>query len=67
MTVREKRESQSKKAVSVDVSDQDGGAKTVAAVERALDVLDAFLTTRETLSLAELAERTGLYKARFFA
>ncbi|MPS26878.1 MAG: IclR family transcriptional regulator [Alcaligenaceae bacterium] len=63
MTVREKRESQSKKAVSVDVSDQDGGAKTVAAVERALDVLDAFLTTRETLSLAELAERTGLYKS----
>lgn len=39
-------------------------AKTgVAAVERALSVMDAFLDTDGTLSLAQLAERTGFYKS----
>lgn len=37
--------------------------KPVAAVERALAVLDAFLNAESTLTLAEVADRTGLYKS----
>ncbi len=37
--------------------------KTVAAVERALSVLDAFRDGERFLSLAELSDRTGLYKS----
>jgi DNA-binding IclR family transcriptional regulator len=36
---------------------------TVAAVDRALAILDAFRTGDNSLSLADLAERTGLYKS----
>jgi DNA-binding IclR family transcriptional regulator len=35
----------------------------VAAVERALSILDAFQETDDALTLAELAKRTGLYKS----
>ncbi|MES2534547.1 MAG: IclR family transcriptional regulator [Pseudomonadota bacterium] len=37
--------------------------RTVAAVERAFAILEAFNQDDITLSLAELAERTGLYKS----
>ena len=43
--------------------DADTDTKTVAAVERALDLLDAFSTHDKALSLAELSARTGLYKS----
>jgi DNA-binding IclR family transcriptional regulator len=47
-----------------DRCDMDGSdQKTVAAVERALSVLDAFRAEDRSLSLAELAERTKLYKS----
>jgi DNA-binding IclR family transcriptional regulator len=39
------------------------GEEKVAAVERALGVLDAFSDKRPSLSLHELAEATGLYKS----
>lgn len=39
------------------------GKGGVAAVERALSILQAFDETVETLSLAELSARTGLYKS----
>ena len=41
----------------------DTGEKAVASVERALSVLEAFHTDDTDLSLAVLAERTGLYKS----
>lgn len=46
-------------------SKNDTGAATsgVAAVERALTILGVFGATDESLSLAQLAERTGLYKS----
>lgn len=37
--------------------------KNVAAVERALTVLDAFRLGERSVSLTELAERTGIYKS----
>ena len=37
--------------------------QTVASVERALSLLEAFGDGADTLSLAQLAERTGLYKS----
>lgn len=37
--------------------------KTVAAVERALDILDAFRPNERSLSLVAMVERTGLYKS----
>ena len=39
------------------------GATGVAAVDRALAILDAFTDQDQKLSLAELAKRTGLYKS----
>lgn len=39
-------------------------AGKVDALERALDILEAFNDGRNTLSLKELAEETGLYKSR---
>jgi len=39
------------------------GAAGVAAVDRALAILDAFTDQDQKLSLAELAKRTGLYKS----
>lgn len=39
------------------------GASGVAAVDRALSILDAFADEDRKLSLAELAKRTGLYKS----
>jgi len=35
----------------------------VASVDRALEILAAFEPTDEALTLAELAQRTGLYKS----
>lgn len=48
-----------------EVSDGDDheGGRPVAAVQRALKVLDAFLDARSTMSLAEIATRTGLVKS----
>ena len=42
---------------------EESDLKTVAAVERALSVLDAFREGERFLSLAELSDRTGLYKS----
>lgn len=39
------------------------GASGVAAVDRALSILDAFADNDRKLTLAELAKRTGLYKS----
>ncbi len=39
------------------------GASGVAAVDRALSILDAFSDNDRKLTLAELAKRTGLYKS----
>lgn len=39
------------------------GANGVAAVDRALAILDAFTDQDQKLALAELAKRTGLYKS----
>lgn len=39
------------------------GATGVAAVDRALSILDAFADNDRKLTLAELAKRTGLYKS----
>jgi DNA-binding IclR family transcriptional regulator len=39
------------------------GASGVAAVDRALSILDAFADDDRKLTLAELAKRTGLYKS----
>jgi len=39
------------------------GASGVAAVDRALSILDAFADEDRKLTLAELAKRTGLYKS----
>lgn len=39
------------------------GEQRVEAVERALSILEAFGETADELSLAELAEETGLYKS----
>jgi len=47
------------RAIAVD----DDGDRPVAAVERALAILDAFRKDDAVLSLAELAARTGLYKS----
>lgn len=44
-------------------SDRAAAAGGVAAVDRALALLGAFRSGDATLSLAELAERTGLYKS----
>ena len=44
-------------------ADPDGGTAGVAAVNRALSILCCFSNGDESLSLAELAARTGLYKS----
>ena len=46
-----------------DIDDDGDGDKIVASVHRALSILDAFLEGPPTLSLADLALRTGLYKS----
>lgn len=42
---------------------EDGKRQGVAAVERALSILDAFHDGEPTLSLSKIAQRTGLYKS----
>ena len=44
-------------------SNDDSESGTVAAVDRAIDVLLAFQPGDKVLTLAQLAERTGLYKS----
>ncbi|MEX0923682.1 MAG: IclR family transcriptional regulator [Rhodovibrionaceae bacterium] len=44
-------------------SENEESTKPVAAVERAISILDAFEHARPTLTLAELSDRTGLYKS----
>jgi DNA-binding IclR family transcriptional regulator len=44
-------------------NDEAGDAAPIASVERALEVLDAFEAGPGALTLAELSERTGLYKS----
>lgn len=46
-----------------DAPEKDDGDKPIASVQRALLILDAFLDAESTLTLAELAERTGLAKS----
>src|SRR5690606_28295211 len=41
----------------------DGTSEGVAAVDRALAILSAFTPADRTITLAELARRTGLYKS----
>jgi DNA-binding IclR family transcriptional regulator len=49
-------------AVELNDADADSG-RPVAAVQRALQVMDAFLEAQSTLSLAGIAARTGLVKS----
>ena len=44
----------------VDVEVETDGDRPVASIQRALSVLDAFREGEATLTMAELAERTGL-------
>ncbi|MDO8277212.1 MAG: IclR family transcriptional regulator [Burkholderiaceae bacterium] len=54
----------SKKKASAPPEDEfEEGDKPVASVQRALLVLDAFLDAQATLTLSEIAARTGLYKS----
>ncbi|SEB78124.1 transcriptional regulator, IclR family [Beijerinckia sp. 28-YEA-48] len=46
-----------------DLRQDDGDAKNVASVERALNLLLAFSIARPRMTLADLAEATGLYKS----
>ncbi|MEQ1515373.1 MAG: IclR family transcriptional regulator [Usitatibacteraceae bacterium] len=52
-----------RKAAQPSHADQDAAPGGVAAVDRALDVLGAFRTGDAALSLAQLSERTLLYKS----
>lgn len=52
-----------KKAAQASVADQDAAPGGAAAVDRALSLLAAFRASDAALSLAELAERTRLYKS----
>jgi len=54
------RKKKSTAAVPARLQSGDGG---VAAVERALTILDAFGPTDQRLALAELSQRTGFYKS----
>lgn len=52
-----------KKAIQASIADQDAAPGGAAAVDRALSLLASFRAGDGTLSLAELAERTQLYKS----
>lgn len=52
-----------RKASQPSVADQDAAPGGAAAVDRALSVLSSFRAGDQSLSLAELAERTQLYKS----
>jgi DNA-binding IclR family transcriptional regulator len=54
---------QSKKTVDAVVAEIKSSATKVAAVDRAIEVLLAFRPGENNLSLAQLAERTGMYKS----
>jgi hypothetical protein len=51
------------KSLNESVADENAAPGGVAAVDRALSVLGAFQDGDAALSLAELAERTRLYKS----
>lgn len=44
-------------------AENEDSTKPVAAVERAIAILDAFQDAQPTLTLAELSDKTGLYKS----
>ncbi|RVA25927.1 IclR family transcriptional regulator, partial [Mesorhizobium sp. M7D.F.Ca.US.004.03.1.1] len=46
-----------------DAENRRASAEGVAALDRAIAILDAFTTADRSLSLAEIAARTGLYKS----
>ena len=48
---------------STDAVSRHASAEGVAALDRAIAILDAFTTADRSLSLAEIAARTGLYKS----
>jgi len=48
---------------STDEESRRATAEGVAALDRAIAILDAFTTADRSLSLAEIAARTGLYKS----
>ena len=52
-----------RKASQPSLADQHAAPGGAAAVDRALSVLSAFRTGDRSLTLAELAERTQLYKS----
>lgn len=52
-----------RKAATLSVADEDAASGGVAAVDRALSLLAVFSSTNHTLSLAELANATRLYKS----
>ena len=52
-----------RKAAHASLADQDAAPGGAAAVDRALSLLGAFRRGDRALTLAELAERTGLYKS----
>jgi len=52
-----------RKALSPSLADRDAAAGGVAAVDRALSLLATFSATQNALTLAELSQRTQLYKS----
>ena len=52
-----------RKSVNESVADENAAPGGVAAVDRALSLLAAFRNGDDGLSLAELAERTRMYKS----
>jgi DNA-binding IclR family transcriptional regulator len=48
---------------STDAGSRRASSDGVAALDRAIAILDAFTTAERSLSLAEIAARTGLYKS----
>jgi len=52
-----------KKAIQQSVADANAAPGGAAAVDRALSILGSFSATHSTLTLAEIAERTMLYKS----
>ena len=51
------------KSQMMDAQSTPGRADGVAALDRAIAILDAFAAADRSLSLAEIAARTGLYKS----
>src|SRR5690349_18170236 len=64
-TAQARRKSSAKEGGARAESEASGGDKKlgVAAVDRALSILSAFVDNEPSLSLSRIAQRTGLYKS----